>query len=88
MSWVVLARLGRAWRVFWLSFGALGGVLEGSWSHFGGSWEGLGRVLGTIWGAFGGSAGHFSRFFVILMDFVRIVKNIEKTMVFHCFLMF
>ena len=71
------------WEVPWSDFGSLGRVL-------GGSWEGLGRILGEslgFWGVFGVIWGHLSkvceRFLRFSEDFVRIAKNIEKTIVFH-----
>ena len=62
MSWAVLVLLGHVWGMLREPFGALGGVLEGSWSHFGYlcmvlgvSWEGLGDPSGCLrrlWGVF------------------------------------
>ena len=62
VSWAVLARLGRIWRVPWGRPGVPEGVLEPFWGALepfdnvlGGFWKGLGeswRLSGSILGAF------------------------------------
>ena len=78
--------LGRSWRCF----GRLGEVLGASWVELGASWKGFGaswEALGGFLGGLGGFQGpfwkYFSRIFLLLKQYMKIAKNIEKPMVFH-----
>ena len=46
VSWAVLVRFGCVMSVLWVRLGALGGVLEVSWSVLEASWGCHGRILG------------------------------------------
>ena len=72
-TFLLFLGLEKCWGILGPVFG-LGGVLGASWGPF---WSPLG-TLRTI----------FEQFFDILIDFARIVKHVEKTAVFHCFLRF
>ena len=71
----------------WKGLGAiLGGtwsLLETLWGHIGSSWEALGRFwegLGCFQGPFW---KHFSMIFAFLKQFMKLVKNLGKPLVFH-----
>ena len=89
-SWALL-------EAFWASWRGLGGILEGTWGilegfwsllvtfrgHLGTSWEPLGEVFGGLGYFQGRFWKHSWRIFMHLKLFTKIVKNLEKPMVFH-----
>ena len=98
-SWGNLGASWALLEAFWASWRGLGGILGGTWSilegfwsllgtfwaHHGASWESLGRVLGGL-GAFQGRFWkHSWRISVHLEQFMKIVKNLGKSMKNHWF---
>ena len=57
--------------------------LETFWIMVGTSWEALDGFLGGLGGFQGPSGKHFLKIFWHLKQFMNILKNLEKTMVFH-----
>ena len=87
--------LGRSWR----HFGRLGELLGASWVELGASWKGFGvswapfgLIMGSLGRNLGGLGGFQGRFWkhswrisVHLKQFMKIVKNLGKPVVFHRF---
>ena len=83
MSW---ARLGRALGAFWSARAVLGGVLGAFWGVSGPFFDVLGgfpRGLRESYNYSGSIWEYFLNIFCYLDRNVKIVKNSEKTMVFH-----
>ena len=95
-SWGNLGASWALLEAFWASWRGLGGILGGTWSilegfwsllgtlsaHHGASWESLGSVLGGLGGFQRRFWKHFWRISVHLKQFIKIVKNLGKPMVF------
>ena len=91
-SWEPLGRLlGASWDPLGTSCGyllrasweSLGSLLGPSWDLLGTSWESLGSVLGGLGGFQRRFWKHFWKISVHLKQFMKIVKNLGKPMVFH-----
>ena len=80
---ILLMRPGCTWNAFWVLLRAsevrLGGVLGPSWA----SLADLGEDLGSPGGPPPSSSKDFCIFVCHIEQYVKIAKNIGKTMVFH-----